>query len=297
MVCCVAVLPPVRCLSAQLFGIIVVLCSLNTSARATFTIPLAFTHDDAGFGFFPAGSDQRAALEAAAADINAILGTTLGDIVNDPHVTDTVTGNGTNTVSINPSLTYTNPDTGSAETFNPVSDLAADEFRLYVGGRNLSAAAGQGDSTLAQGGRAGVSFGIGASAFEADWVQAVENAETAFNAEYGRGGPIMTTITGTATLGSTPAPYSLSFGAMVGNLWFDTDTNNDGRINKWGKWTEVKETYDYIKGFSKQVKRTLAKLNLKDLPAGHAFQIELKITDITENKSKPMIESLSLVFE
>ena len=34
-------------------------------------------------------------------------------------------------------------------------------------------------------------------------------------------------ITGTATLGSTPAPYSLSFGAMVGNLWFDTDTNND----------------------------------------------------------------------
>lgn len=46
--------------------------------------------------------------------------------------------------------------------------------------------------------------------------------------------------------------------------------------------------------FSKQVARTPAQLDLMDFPAGHAFQIELKLIDITENKSKPTIESLSL---
>ena len=37
--------------------------------------------------------------------------------------------------------------------------------------------------------------------------------------------------------------------------------------------------------------------DLSDLPAGHGFQIELKLTDTTANKSKPMIESLSLSFK
>ena len=49
-----------------------------------------------------------------------------------------------------------------------------------------------------------------------------------------------------------------------------------------------------IKGFSKQIKRTPATLNLAKLPAGFAFQIELKLTDTTANKSKPIIESLQL---
>jgi len=75
------------------------------------------------------------------------------------------------------------------------------------------------------------------------------------------------------------------------------DTNNDGEINRWSKWTEVRESYDYIEGFSKQVKRTPAELDVSDLPAAHAFQIELKLSDTTGNKSKPMIESLSLSFE
>jgi hypothetical protein len=58
----------------------------------------------------------------------------------------------------------------------------------------------------------------------------------------------------------------------------------------------VKESYDYIKGFSKQIKKTPAKLNLADLPAGFGFQIEVKISDSTSNASKPLIESLDLSF-
>jgi len=60
---------------------------------------------------------------------------------------------------------------------------------------------------------------------------------------------------------------------------------------------EVKELYDYIEGFSKQVSREAATLDLSGLPAGYGFQVEMKITDRTENKSKPMIESLRLSFD
>ena len=74
------------------------------------------------------------------------------------------------------------------------------------------------------------------------------------------------------------------------------DVDNDQKIDQWTEWTEVKESYDYIEGFSKQIAKTPAKLDLSDLPDGFGFQVELKITDSTENKSKPMIESLSISF-
>ena len=90
----------------------------------------------------------------------------------------------------------------------------------------------------------------------------------------------------------SPGPWVESIEGRVG-----VDTDNDGKINIWGKWGELRERYDYIEGFSKQVKRTPAELDLSDLPAGHGFQIEVKLTDTTANKSKPMIESLSLSFK
>ena len=75
------------------------------------------------------------------------------------------------------------------------------------------------------------------------------------------------------------------------------DTTNNGKIDKWSKWSEVKESYDYIKGFSKQIKKTPARQNLAALPEGFAFQIEVKISDVTSNASKPLIESLELSFK
>ncbi|WP_145173963.1 hypothetical protein [Gimesia aquarii] len=75
------------------------------------------------------------------------------------------------------------------------------------------------------------------------------------------------------------------------------DTNNDGKLDKWTDWTEVKETYDYTPGLSKHVKKTPAKLSLKDLPAGTGFGFELRMTDTTANKSKPMLDRVSLTFD
>jgi hypothetical protein len=74
------------------------------------------------------------------------------------------------------------------------------------------------------------------------------------------------------------------------------DTDNDGKINEWTSWQEVREKYNYISGFSKQVAKAPATLDLSKLPAGHGFQIELKITDTTENDSKPILDKLALTF-
>ena len=59
----------------------------------------------------------------------------------------------------------------------------------------------------------------------------------------------------------------------------------------------IKESYDYIPGFSKQVARTAAQMDLSSLPEGFAFQFELKITDTTENDSKPILDKVLLSFE
>jgi len=90
----------------------------------------------------------------------------------------------------------------------------------------------------------------------------------------------------------SPGPWVETVKARVG-----VDTDNDGNSDQWTQWTEVKETYDYIPGFAKQIKRTPAELDLSNLPAGFGFQVELKITDTTENDSKPLIEGMSLSFE
>lgn len=91
---------------------------------------------------------------------------------------------------------------------------------------------------------------------------------------------------------TSPGPWVETVSARVG-----VDTDNDKKVDAWTDWAEVKESYDYIPGFSKQVKRIPAELDLSKLPDGFGFQVELKIEDSTENKSKPIIEALSLSFD
>ncbi|NNC87478.1 MAG: hypothetical protein HKN82_03335 [Akkermansiaceae bacterium] len=90
----------------------------------------------------------------------------------------------------------------------------------------------------------------------------------------------------------SPGPWVETVSARVG-----VDTTGDGAIDEWTPWQEVKETYDYIPGFSKQVSRTPAEMDLSGLPAGFGFQVELKLEDSTENKSRPILEALRLSCE
>ena len=90
----------------------------------------------------------------------------------------------------------------------------------------------------------------------------------------------------------SPGPWVEKVEARVG-----VDTNNDGQADTWSDWHELKEQYDSIKGFSKQVKRIPASMNLSKLPKGYGFCFELRIEDATANQSKPMLDSVEITFK
>ena len=75
------------------------------------------------------------------------------------------------------------------------------------------------------------------------------------------------------------------------------DTDNDQAVDRWTPWTAVKESYDHTAGFAKQVAKRPATLDLAELPAGYGVAFELRLTDTTENESKPMIDAVEIGFE
>ena len=89
----------------------------------------------------------------------------------------------------------------------------------------------------------------------------------------------------------SPGPWVETVEVRVG-----VDTNNDALVNTWSDWQAVKESYDYTPGFSKQVKKTSAAMDLSKLPQGFGFQFEVRMTDTTENESKPILDSIELEF-
>ncbi len=90
----------------------------------------------------------------------------------------------------------------------------------------------------------------------------------------------------------SPGPWVESVEVRVG-----VDTDQDGSVDSWTDWQAVKEHYDYVPGFAKQVAREPAALDLSALPAGYGFQFELRLTDTTENASKPILDQVSLHFK
>ena len=89
----------------------------------------------------------------------------------------------------------------------------------------------------------------------------------------------------------SPGPWVETVEVRVG-----VDTNNDAQVDTWSDWQAVKEGYDYTPGFAKQVQKTSAAMDLSKLPQGFGFQFEVRITDTTENESKPILDSIVLEF-
>jgi hypothetical protein len=89
----------------------------------------------------------------------------------------------------------------------------------------------------------------------------------------------------------SPGPWVETVAVRVG-----VDTNKDGAIDQWTDWQAVNESYDAIPGFSKQVAKTPAQMDLSGLPAGYGFQFEVKISDATDNDSTPQLDKVSLSF-
>ncbi|VGO11774.1 hypothetical protein PDESU_00320 [Pontiella desulfatans] len=90
----------------------------------------------------------------------------------------------------------------------------------------------------------------------------------------------------------SPGPWVESVQVRVG-----VDTSNDGNVDQWSDWQTVSEQYDYIEGFAKQIAKTAAQMDLSDLPEGYGFQFEVKLTDTTENISKPILDKIVVSFE
>ncbi|MBT8038502.1 MAG: PEP-CTERM sorting domain-containing protein [Verrucomicrobiae bacterium] len=123
------------------------------------------------------------------------------------------------TITLTPSLSYTNPDTAGSESFS--GSLSANEFIIFVGARSL------GGLTLGQGGPGGVGLGVGSSLTgspsEAQVQAAADSASASASAAMTRGGHVIETITGAFGDPYAGVTYSTSFGPTIGNLWFDND--------------------------------------------------------------------------
>ncbi|MEM7456099.1 MAG: hypothetical protein AAF456_17250 [Planctomycetota bacterium] len=89
----------------------------------------------------------------------------------------------------------------------------------------------------------------------------------------------------------SPGPWVESVEVRVG-----VDTDNDQSVDQWTDWSIVKESYDYVDGFSKQVSCEAASLDLSTLPAGFGFQFEFRLSDSTPNESKPVLDSVRIEF-
>ncbi|MBK1833185.1 PEP-CTERM sorting domain-containing protein [Roseibacillus ishigakijimensis] len=170
---------------------------------------------------FSGNATARAAVSQAASDISAALTNSLS-----PLATDTYTGtNGANSSTVDWRLQYTQPNSGNAVTLeNPHSSpgFGLDEIKIYVGGRDL------GGNTLGQGGPGGIGFNLGGTIGPGSFADAVDQMEALSDAAMLRGsGPVLyvqsTTFNG--------EDVTLQSGIFVGNLWFDTDTDNDGNTD------------------------------------------------------------------
>lgn len=87
----------------------------------------------------------------------------------------------------------------------------------------------------------------------------------------------------------SPGPWVEKVEARVG-----VDTDKDDKIDRWTAWKEIKERYAHIPGFARQIRSIAARLDGSVLPAGYGFQIEIKLTDSTSNKSRPVLDQLYL---
>ena len=90
----------------------------------------------------------------------------------------------------------------------------------------------------------------------------------------------------------SPGPWVEQVQARAG-----VDTDNDGDIDAWTDWQQVKESYDYIEGFAKQIASTPATLDVSRLPAGFGFSFQFRTKTARENQVKPVMDSVKLCFE
>ena len=188
-----------------------VLGLLSFATQANAQIELDFRHDN---GFFSGNAEATAALEAAVADINAVLDLNLS------RVSDTASGtSGAFSVTFDFEYNYLNPSTNAQETLANTA-LAANQIRIFVGSQSLGVSTNALD-VLGEGGPGGIAFSVVAEIYgEGGSLQAaINNAEA--NDTHRRGdGPLVAQLMGAFDSGES---FSIEVGPTIGTLQFDDD--------------------------------------------------------------------------
>ena len=189
------------------------------STAFAFNITLDFTYDD----YFtnpdnPNSAAGVAALEAAADQLSAMIGTTLNPIDNN-FSTGT---SGQTSAAITTNYTFADPrDSSNRIETSPVG-IEADEIMVFVGAQSL------GGVTFAQASPGSPSLSIQKFGPEDDWVSAVALAESASNETFGRGaGYDIQRLSFNTTYGSTTANANPTYGTVLGSMWFNDSPSNE----------------------------------------------------------------------
>ena len=188
------------CLAGWLLGLVGFVPVANAQ------IVLDFSDDLANQNFFTDNPVARAAVEAAAADINAAV------VFDLSAAEDITTGTaGTTSLDFDFFYNYSNPATGEQQI---IEDASSPEnvYRIFVGVRTL------GGSTLGLGGAGGTGFMGSGTLGSGSLADAVADAEA--NDTHRRGGPLVATLNG-----AFGTPFFFEIGLGVGSVVFDDDAN------------------------------------------------------------------------
>ena len=184
------------------------------ASHANAQIELDFSNDN---GFFGGNAEATAAIEAAVADINAVLD------LNLTAVTDTASGSsGDVNITFDFDYSYLNPST-NAEVIIDNSALAANQIIIFVGAQPLA------QDVLGQGGPGGVAVIARAtiSGPTGTLQNAINDAEANDTHRRG-GGPVVGEIRGAFDSGET---FSFDVGSAIGTVRFDDDDTINWHFN------------------------------------------------------------------
>ena len=190
--------------------------TLAISSASAITISLDYSnHDGSFFNNTTNGMKAKAAVAQAAADLSAAITTTLNAV--NTYTFESTHDGGTTFGKITANLAYTNPDTGASVNFTDT--LAADEFKIFVGARNLSG------STAGTGGPGGTGYGQSSSYYDQSQRNTLmTEAYNLFDTEMTRGASVVaSTFQSTLGTASPTTNFDLDFAPTIGKLWFDKD--------------------------------------------------------------------------
>ena len=204
------------------FRLTAFLCLVVAHPCLALTVVVDYSADAATENFFSLRPLAKAAVDAAAADLSALLAPTHLTAISPsgtPNVNAITGTSGSTSVTADWDYLYTNPSTGVEVTVASPS-IAADIVTIY---------AGMNGGSLGEGGPGSASVGLSASGFASQLVAATNAMQAASNTYMNRGaGPVLGTLSGSLTIGATTAPFNLTYGPAIGTAVFDNDTNNNG---------------------------------------------------------------------